>query len=252
MSQYYQSLEKVNRWYDKYEGERCFIIGNGPSLRKTPLDLMKDEYCFAMNRIDLVYEWTDWRPAFYSLVTTSVSDKLWAESSKEVIASGIPSFVDVSIMYHYIQWPPPDNVVVLSSTKPSEDTWTIPQIDWWQYDISKGVCKHGTSALAAMQIAMYMGFNPIYLVGCDLGYKPFDYEKDIDPNHYSTKYWAKHRTKKGGTVVTPALAQRMNIQAISAHFLAFMASEMAKVKIYNATIGGELNIYPRVNIHDIL
>ncbi len=29
---------------DKYKGERVFVVGNGPSLNKTPLYLLKNEY----------------------------------------------------------------------------------------------------------------------------------------------------------------------------------------------------------------
>ena len=38
-------------------GKRVFLIGNGPSLNKTNLDLIKNEYSIAMNRISLIYEW---------------------------------------------------------------------------------------------------------------------------------------------------------------------------------------------------
>ena len=39
-----------------YEGERLFLIGNGPSLEETPLEALESEYTMAMNRIDLIYE----------------------------------------------------------------------------------------------------------------------------------------------------------------------------------------------------
>ena len=35
---------------DFHKGERCFIIGNGPSLRETELTKLKGEFTFGLNR----------------------------------------------------------------------------------------------------------------------------------------------------------------------------------------------------------
>ncbi len=36
---------------DRHEGERCSVIGNGPSLRTSALDRLRGESTFAANRI---------------------------------------------------------------------------------------------------------------------------------------------------------------------------------------------------------
>ena len=43
--------EKIKKLKDNYIGKRCFIIGNGPSLRIEDLNCLKGEYTFAANRI---------------------------------------------------------------------------------------------------------------------------------------------------------------------------------------------------------
>src|SRR5699024_7865108 len=50
-----------------HKGERCFIIGNGPSLRAEDLDKLKNEITFACNRINLIFDQTDWRPTYYCI-----------------------------------------------------------------------------------------------------------------------------------------------------------------------------------------
>jgi hypothetical protein len=40
---------------DAYRGKRCFIIGNGPSLKRTDLTKLQGEYTFGMNRIYLLF-----------------------------------------------------------------------------------------------------------------------------------------------------------------------------------------------------
>jgi len=55
-----------------------------------------------------------------------------------------------------------------------------------------------------LQLAVYLGFNPIYLIGCDTTYSiPSTVQKvdkvgdklisthDDDPNHFSSKYFGK-------------------------------------------------------------
>jgi len=48
------SIRRLTALKDKHRGERCFIIGNGPSLRNTDLSCLRNEYTFGMNRIYLI------------------------------------------------------------------------------------------------------------------------------------------------------------------------------------------------------
>ena len=41
--------EKMKSLENKFKGERCFIIGNGPSLNELDLNKIKDEYAFGVN-----------------------------------------------------------------------------------------------------------------------------------------------------------------------------------------------------------
>ena len=59
------SRKSLAEFKNKYAGKRCFIIGNGPSLTPSDLDLIKGEYSFAANRIYYIFEKTEWRPTFY-------------------------------------------------------------------------------------------------------------------------------------------------------------------------------------------
>jgi len=70
----------MNVCIKKYKGHysgRCFIVGNGPSLANTNLDLIKDEISFGMNRIPLIYNKTKWRPTYYIYCSTNVNTVEW-------------------------------------------------------------------------------------------------------------------------------------------------------------------------------
>jgi len=36
------TMRRLRQFHDRYEGERCFIIGNGPSLNNTDLSKLKN------------------------------------------------------------------------------------------------------------------------------------------------------------------------------------------------------------------
>jgi len=63
-----ESMRKLAALKDSHKGERCFLIGNGPSLRQTDLTLLKNEFTFGFNRIFLAAEelnFTPFLPGFH-------------------------------------------------------------------------------------------------------------------------------------------------------------------------------------------
>lgn len=58
----------LDRLKDSHKGERCFVIGNGPSLQADDLEKLKNEFTFAANRIYDMFKLTDWRPNMYLAV----------------------------------------------------------------------------------------------------------------------------------------------------------------------------------------
>ena len=53
-------------------GKRVFLVGNGPSLNDMNLDLLENEDSIAMNRIELIYEKTKWRPTYYFFCSSTL------------------------------------------------------------------------------------------------------------------------------------------------------------------------------------
>jgi len=245
---------RIVKWKDKYKGERCFCVGNGPSLKDTPLHLLKDEYSFGLNKISDHYSETSWRPSFYVNVTILTTNAEWSRAAMKSMAQ-TPSFIDYGLFPYVLEAKDgeffvPDLVFPVGVTKTYRQDDPDPSL--WSHDITESVSKYGSSMLSVLQIAVYMGFNPIYLLGCDLGWKPFGWGEK-DPNHFSEDYWGDARvyeTEK--VVVTEGLANRYTADARSSHVLAKKVCDPMGVKIYNATVGGDLEVYPRVDLLDVL
>jgi len=236
---------KLADFKDKYKGYRAFFIGNGPSIKETPLHLMKDEYCFGTNRVCQLYEHTDWRPTHYIAVTgNNMRMKDWFVDMMKAVDSGIPCFLTKwYYMFHNeaLYYPPRRENIFPINTKKYLDKEGKALIAWSK-DASDKVFQSRTVSMSFLQLAYWMGFNPLYLVGCDMGYKSFEKDKP-DPSHWMEDYEVERSEED---------AIRENTNMIRLHAGMAMLAPMVGAKVYNATIGGELETYPRVDIYEVL
>src|SRR3990167_699038 len=99
-------------------------------------------------------------------------------------------------------------------------------MSYWSDDIYNWVSKFGTVMLPTLQVAAYLGFNPLYLIGCDLNYL---YSPGIDSNHAHTQIATPSEYKE---FFESGLIDRVHIQA---HQIAKFACDRLGVKVYNAT-----------------
>jgi len=74
---------------DKHAGQRCFILGNGPSLRRTNLRLLKDEITFGMNRVYILFPEIGFETTYYVTVNTLVIE----QCADEIRKLTMPKFV---------------------------------------------------------------------------------------------------------------------------------------------------------------
>ena len=114
--------------------------------------------------------------------------------------------------------------------------------------------------MTAVQIAYYMGFDPIYLVGVDCDYVIpasvrqtgpdrfgrgvgfyLESTRDDDPNHFCPDYLGAGRKWHDPNVPAMIEGYRTCRQAIEARGR----------RIYNATVGGKLEVFERVDFDSL-
>ena len=83
-----ESIRKLSALKDSHRGERCFLIGNGPSLRSTDLSRLKGEFTFGFNRIFLAAAELGFVPS----CLVSVNDLVIEQSAAELQALKVPKF----------------------------------------------------------------------------------------------------------------------------------------------------------------
>ncbi|HNQ68851.1 MAG TPA: DUF115 domain-containing protein [Bacteroidales bacterium] len=189
-----KSWEKLKA---KYKGKRVFLIGNGPSLNKLPLYLLKNEYTMAFNRFYIMEERLNWIPNFFTTVDNLVLEDLCNDVEK------ITSKVD------YAFFPK----IHFRGTNFSKKIPNKPNILWLRQKFGKNFSKvlpdvyqGGSVIIEGLQILNYLGFDKIYLIGVDMNFQLHTTTKslnnysaeiislnDDDPNHFDPRYFGKNR-----------------------------------------------------------
>jgi hypothetical protein len=240
---------------------RAFIIGNGPSLRKTDMNLLRGETTYAMNRIHLDYDRWDWRPSHYVFVDyqTVLPRSLVMEELAQHIRAGEQIYIDRYLreqVYRKLKSPArmPENIHFLQicdrvgHTGGNYASPHAPQA--WHLDEPPAFCKFASGLFTAMQIAVMEGYNPLYLIACDLGYVAMDLEGP-DPNHMHPEYVPDNPRMRSMIAMTPEYADQTNHKLEYGHQIAHKSCKELGVQVFNAGVGGQLDVYPRVDFEEL-
>jgi len=219
------SRKKIRRLQNKYKGERCFIVGNGPSLKKTDLSLLKKEYTFGLNRIYLMFEDLGFPTSF--LVSTN----------ELVLGQCYKDFNKIRTI-KFIGWKGRNRI------KMDKETMFIRTLarQHFSKDVAKGVWEGATVTYVAMQIAYYLGFKKVILVGVDHSFKTKGRpHKEVvsrgnDTDHFSPDYFGKGFRWHLADLNTAEYAYRK----------AKGVFQKDNREIIDATIGGKLKVFKKV------
>jgi hypothetical protein len=221
----YESLKKCK---NRHKGQRCFIVATGPSLRYADLDLIKNEYSFGVNSIILAFEHTEWRPTYYAIqdayVYEYLKDKVWKYELDHV-------FVSRDINTRLLKAKELFKFPLYYSRHRIVQSYRSTNFSYNAYNV---VYDGYTVTYSMLQIAAYMGFSEIYLLGCDCNYNKEDRKQHFAETGYQAAY------------------DRIEENMIYAFSIAKKATEHSNIKIYNATRGGMLEVFERVSLEEIL
>lgn len=233
------------RWHElrgRFAGQRAFLIGNGPSLNRTPLHLLRHEATMCFNRFDLMFERLAWRPTMYTVVDDRVA-KDSADRINEIVRK---------VEFAFFPDLHPYNVDFTRFIAPGDNVyWLHLDSLLFRDDLPRcGINK--TVANVGLQILGYLGFTKIYLLGVDLDYQrhgsviahsPRDLTAtaDDDPDHFDPRYFgAGHRYHQ------PRMEETFARFSEAREFF-----KARGVQIKNAGVGGRLDLFPRVDLHHL-
>lgn len=226
--------EELLKFKNIHKGKRCFIVATGPSLKVEDLDKLKEknEICISMNRIYNIFDKTQWRPDYYVIEDAKMIEDLASEIAEleldyKFVAANPECYWEYKNSASSIKY----NMIVQNykDSKPG-----------FSSNVERCVYNGRTVTYVCLQLAAYMGFAEIYLLGVDFSYSADLYAPE---NHFQGYHDSN-------------TAVRLNPIHPELMILAYeKAKEYAKIhgiKIFNATRGGKLEVFERVDIDAVL
>ncbi len=219
---------------NKYNGKRCFIIGNGPSLGIHDLEKIKGEISFGTHRIYEIFDKTSWRPDYYL-----AQDYKLIYTSKESIKS-----IDVNDKLIAIPGRMP--IIKIKGARYIKMIFEefYPRLPQFSDNIENGIYEGYTVSYMCLQVAAYMGFKEIYLLGIDHNYS---IELDENGNLYKNNGVRDHFSDNDKTENVP-----QTFKSTLAYKAAKEYADRNGIKIYNATRGGKLEVFERKTLEEVL
>lgn len=229
-----------------YAGKRVFLVGNGPSLNKTPLHLLTNEYTMCFNRFNIMFERLGWVPKFYMCADPLVANDMAAEINEIVPQVQIAFFPDIHT--HGL-----DFRTFIDDRENVQ--WMSPDFKGFYFDLPK-VALGGTVAYPALQVLTYLGFSELYLIGVDMNYQihktvqeiqgtDVQSKNDDDPNHFDPRYFGKDRKYH------QPVQHIMDNMLGSLDYAAQQIKDHSNTNVMNAGIGSMVESFPRVDFQSL-
>ena len=231
-ARYRQNRQQLESYRDTHRGERCFILGNGPSLKDMDLTPLRHEITIGLNRIYLLFP----SLGFTTTYLASINPHVLRQWRDDFLALPIPKFLSWSMRSEF----PVRGDIALVYSDNSRETFNA--------DVATGVWEGGTVTYVALQLAFFMGFDDVILIGVDHSFQTPGPAHQLvtssgsDPDHFHPDYFGK-----GVQWQLPDLEMSER-----GYRLAERAYSAAGRRVRNATLGGRLKIFPLADYRAVL
>lgn len=226
-------LLDLNKFKDVHKGKPLLVVANGPSLNKTPHNLLTKFNSIGLNKINLFFNKTNWRPNYI----LAVNNHVIKQNLNFYKNTNIPCFI--AYKARWLFWGKyPENIHFLNLLNSFS----------FSSDCASGICAGATVTFSALQFAFFLGGNPVIIVGLDHSYsfsgKPLETSiaSGAEKNHFSPNYFSY-----GQLWGNPDL-----IQSEENYRNAYAFFKANKRNIFDATVDGKCTIFPKISIDEAL
>lgn len=236
---FYSEYKFIDEIRDKYKGKRCFIIATGPSLKMEDVEKLNDEVSIGMNSFYRVFDKTDFRPTYYVTLDPDVQNSLLKNYNGEISDLAkekvfMNSLVKERVLgIDYLPYCYQNHWFNIFNNK-FDYSKNLKHTD----DLLFGIYDKYTVTNAAIDLAIHLGCRKIYLIGVDCNYSgPTQYFVNPGDGTHDMDQYEAYCTQK----------------AMMSGY-SFMEKETQKrgIKIYNATRGGMLEEFERVDFDKVI
>ena len=230
-----ESIRRLAELRNVHKGKRAFIIGNGPSLKQTDLSKLSNEITFCMNRFYLAFPELGFS-ATYLCVT---NDLVVEQFVDDINALTIPKFIAWRSHRHFSPQ--------LSMAQLPTFIYTTYTGPGFARDVRGRVWEGATVTNLALQLAYHMGIEKAILIGVDHNFtdkgqanKTIVSEGD-DRNHFMPNYFGKGVKWQLPDLDTSEIGYTFAREAYG----------QAGREVLDATVGGKLTIFPKVDYNSL-
>ncbi len=228
---------------NKYDGGKCYIVALGPSLNIEDLELLQSNkgICFSVNGIFDLFDKTSWRPDYYFMSDPQPEESEFMRRFKSIRHELPVCFYNQLFRAKYREDAIPYKANIVHTVMENSKSKFIRKADYrckFSKDASRFVYDGNTCIISIIQLAYYMGFDKVFLLGTDCsanidkfhseGLEKTYIEDDIDVQKYM---WNE-------------------MLVDYAYLYRDMKKKKIPMKIYNATRGGCLEVFPRISLEE--
>lgn len=230
-----ESEKRLWELKNKHKGQKCFIVATGPSLKKTDLSFLKNEIIFGMNTLYKALDRFESTPLYWGVIDENVFE----EHHKQILQLDATIFISGDAGRYFLK--NKNKFLKMAKNEPiiirsRHDMYVWKKIS---KDVLKGINGGRTVTIdICIQMAYWMGFSEVYLIGCDT-----DYTKD---HHFDGKRHI-HQVSKGSPWTNKMDLKRV----LESYEICKKEFEQDGRKIYNATVGGKLEVFERKSLEEI-
>ena len=222
---------RLQRFRDCHRGERLVLVCNGPSLNQTDFSLIRSEVSMGLNKIFLGFRRLKFYPRYYLAINPRVIE----QSAQEIAQLNCVRFLKNMGNSNPL---PESALTYFLQPRPEERFY---------HDVCKGFFEGYTVTFAALQLAFFMGFSKVIIVGMDhrYSYTGLPNEPHVlkgrDPNHFDPSYFSGH------TWDNPDLANSERFYAMARD-----AFEADGRRILDCTDGGACTVFEKDRLEEVL
>lgn len=226
-----ENRARIRALRNSHHGQRCFVIGNGPSLSKMNLESLRQEFTFGLNRIYLLFPKIGFETTYWvgmnELVIRQSIDEIERLKSSRFLNWRARGFFDKRGGHYFLR----------EVFRPH-----------FAMNVEDGLWVGATVTYATLQLAFHMGFRQVILIGVDHHYSATGTPHKIleakgsDPDHFDSSYFDRGTRWQLPDLATSEYAYRLARATFTRHGR----------EIIDATVGGRLEVFPKAEFDRIV
>jgi hypothetical protein len=236
---------------NRHVGKRCFVIGNGPSLGKTDLALLAGEFTIGANSF-----YRHPQAGVVGLKYLCIGDPHFMVERPETVTwhnTLCDKMPQTTFILHHTGQP----LVQKNGLYRNRDVFfvrgglTTTTESFARIDFTRSLnVGRTTGTMVAIPLAMYMGFSEIYLVGFDANWLDnYDGSYHFYDQHELFPEFDSVAADNRGFNYEDELASVL--REYQSHSLLQQIAKARGIKLANATLGGRLDMHPRLEYRSL-